>query len=833
MNRAAWVLLGGLALSATAHAQPSQVSVSAAAQIVAADRYRLGGQDRVEPDLGISWVRPAIVQGTLGLDVHLVRREDRLQVGRGLFSVKDAKVGGITWEVTAGDTGTPPFVPDFGFSNLQAPTLTFAGASVSAATSRVTVRAAGDRTTQTRNIFGTDHVDLRQTLAQADVTVRLNRRLQVSARGSQVRNGDLGPYPTFVDWAEDAGAGLLVQARPGWQFSADAGVSRFQRRGTRESESAPSWLVGTRVTGEWGRVEVNAQRFSVGRFAALNYPYSDRQGIFASGDWAPIPAIRFFGGLDVARTNLDPDASLEASMAMPEGRQTRGFGGTRVKWGRHSTFTVRAEGGGRDIRPSRFSPGFETDTGATSAEWYAALGRTTVSTRYERRTNVDANYAPSSFRQHEVSSQVFVSFPKGRQVFAQGFIIRRADRAGGGETDWYAGGGFQMPVSALHVRLEGTIGRTDDWDTASSSNRQMLVAGVSGTLGRRLSVSADVVLHHAPLGLEGSRPWSARSMIRVTRTLTFGSPLVLAGAGALPMTGPMGSVAGVVFVDWDGNGRRDPGDDPAADVSLLVVNLGASSAGRDGQALFSRVPAGERLVSLDLSTVPADYDLPGDTVRTVEVTRGKRATVEFGLIPTGTITGSVFTDTDGDGALGEGDAPMEGAAVTLDDGARTELTRGGHFRFDNVRLGPHTIGLELDSVGTDAVIVGGVQHDVALSRDTRTGATVFLVQQQKRPEVRKVFPSKKIEVPNPAGAADGAEPNHSAPVVTSVSPAPRATGGTRRALKPPRKPARSTARSKRNAAARSHRWPPRPTAAQTRPAPAGRRCQPSGRPREA
>jgi hypothetical protein len=740
MNRRAWVLIVALAWSHAAHAQQSQVSVSAATQVFAADQYRMGGVNRVEPDLGIAWVRPSTLGGNLGLDLNVVRRDAGIRLGRAVLSLRGAKAGGLQWDLTAGDTGTPPFVPDFGFSNLHAPTLTVAGASVSARSERVTVRAAGGRTTQTRNIFGTDLIDLRQTLYQADVTVRVSKYLQLATRGSQVRNGDLGPYPTFVDWAEDIGGGLVLTPGSSWQISADAGVSRFQRRGAAGADTSPSWLVGTKFTAERGRFEINAQRFSVGRFAAMNYPYNDRQGLFASGDWKVADSVRLFGGADVARTNLDPDSARQASVAMPEGVQTRGFGGARIQWSRHSTFTLRAEGGGRDIRASRLSPGFESDTGAVTAEWQGNLPRTTVVTRYERRTNVDANYAPSSFRQHEVSSQVFLRFAKGRELFVQGFMIRRANRAGGGETDWYAGAGLQVPLSGLQFRLEGTVGRTDDWETPVASNRQMIVGGLSGAIARQLFLSADVVLHHAPLDVPGSRPWYTRSMVRVTRTMTYGTAIVPAGPGALPLTGPMGSVVGLVFVDWNQNGCRDADEEPAPGVAVTVVQVGMAAAGDDGHAVFSRVPAGERVVSLDLATVPADYDLPGEAARTIEVTKGKRTAVDFGLLPVGTITGAVFDDSDNDGTISKGDRPRDDAIVMIDDGVRSELVRDGRFRFDNVRLGSHVVAVDLESLEEGAQIAGDAQRTVVLSREARTGDVVFLVRTEKRPEVRKVFP---------------------------------------------------------------------------------------------
>jgi hypothetical protein len=741
-----------LACAGEVHAQQSQLSVSAAAQVYAADQYRIVGMNRVEPDLGVSWLKPDVFGGTLGLDVNITRRNDSAQLGRALLSLKSVKAGGFTWDVTAGDSGTPPFVPDFGYSNLSAPLLTFAGASVSASNGRVTVRAAGGRSTQTRNIFGTDLRDLDQRFAQADVSINVSRAFQMTARASRIENGTIEIYPTFVNWSEDTGAGFVFKAARYWRITGDLGVSRFERRGADQTETSPSWLIGTVLEGSRGRLEVNAQQFSVGRFAAVNYPYNDRRGVFAAGEFVVSQPLRLFGGADVSHTNLDPNAP--GTVAMPDGSQTRSYGGVRLQWARHSTFTVRAEGGGREIVASRFTPGFETDTGGLMAEWHGNFSRTTVFTRYERRSNVDANYAQSSFRQHEVSSQVFLHLAKGREIFGQGFIIRRADRLGGGETDWYVGAGLQLPIEPLYFRLEGTVGRTDDWETDRRANRQVIVASLTGQIARRTYLSADVMVHHAPLDVPGSHPWYTRSMVRLTRSLTYGSILVPSADGALPLTGPLGSVDSHVFIDWNGNGARDAEDEAASGVSVSIVRVGSTSAGKDGRALFSRVPAGDRLVSLDLSTVPADYDIPDEAARTITVERGKRATVDFGLLPVGAVQGTVLVDEDNDGTLSAADKPRDGVVVTLDDGTRSELARDGRFRFDNVRLGPHSVAVEMESLDVGTQMVGDASRPVTLTRDVRDANVVFLIRLEKRPEVRKVFPAKKVLVPQLHGAAE-------------------------------------------------------------------------------
>ncbi len=728
----------------SAFAQQPSVAVSAAAQIFTADQYRLAGQRRLEPDLGVSWHRPDFWKGALTLDVNVTRRDHGLAIGRALVSLDHVRAAGLTWSATAGDTGAPPFVPSFGFSNLHAPLVTFQGVALAGAGARSSFRLAGGRTTRTRNIYGTDFVDMDQVLYQADGSLRVHERVEVSARGSHVRNGDLGPYTAFVDRATEIGTGIRYKPSAAWQLVGDVSLGLFRRRGAPDDERAPSWLLGSSFSGTRGWLEVNLQRFSVARFAAGNYPYNDRQGVFASGEWKLASWTRLFGGIDVADTNLDPAAAAKALVSMPAGVQTRAYGGIRVRLANRSELSFRAEGGGRSIAPSRTLPGYETDTSLIGVNYHGATPRASIYARYERRTNVDATSAPISFRQHDASGQAFFRLRNGRELFASLFLTRRASRDGHGQTDWQAGGGLQLSAGYLRVRLEGNVGRTLDWMSGRSGKRETIVAGISGEIAKRTYVNADVMVVRAPLGLADSQPWSVRSMIRLTRTMPYGRA---AGVGAPSAAGPTGSLHATVFTDWNGNGQQDPGDEPVAGIIVTAGRWASAASGPDGRLELTRVPVGEQAVAIDLSSVPADYDLPGEHPKPVLVERNRRASVSFGLLPVGTIAGVVRVDADGDGQLSDADSPIDGAVALLDDGARSELARDGRFRFENVRLGPHAVVLAGQSLPDGTQIVGAPEQQIEVTRDRPVVSIVFLVRLDERPEVRTAFPVRRIRVP--------------------------------------------------------------------------------------
>ena len=232
-------------------------------------------------------------------------------------------------------------------------------------------------------------------------------------------------------------------------------------------------------------------------------------------------------------------------------------------------------------------------------------------------------------------------------------------------------------------------------------------------------------------------------MVRFTRSFPFGTARSSYVPGSAVRSGPTGRITGVVFVDWNGDGQLDPGEDTVEGISIAVAGYGTVTSGTDGRFSLANVPVGENVVAVDLSTLPADYDPPAESKHTVDVTRNRVSNVPIGLLPLGSVPGVVYQDADGDGQLGPLDTPINGAVVVLDDGARTEVARAGRFQFDAVRMGTHAVSVLSGSLPEGALLTGPAAVTVELARNQDATEIVFLVKLEKRPEVRKVFPPKK------------------------------------------------------------------------------------------
>jgi len=729
--------------AASVSAQQPSIAVAAATQVVTGDDMRLGGQHRVEPDLGILVFNPGFRVGALEAEISVTRRDEQAVLGRSFVRLGGMKLGGLSWTFEAGDAWRLPALTGFGFSNLFAPPVTFEGVSVDGASARTRVSVSGGRVTAQQNIFGTDTVPVGQQLYQAHVSHRPSERLDVYGRGAHVRNGQVETYTTIVDVSTDVSGGARYRATPSLELSGEAGYSRFRRPGSSTVEQAPSGLVGAVWSAPRGWLQVNAQRFPAGYFPTINFPYSDREGVFAAGEWDAHRLVRLFAGAEAAKTGLNEAASSQASSGVAPGIQSRAYGGVRGRIGERSLVSLRVEGGGREIRPSSFSGGFESDTGVVTAEWHAGFQRGNAFSRYERRENVDPNNQGSSFTQHDASFQTYLGAGPGRQFFLQALLSRRADRGGDGQTLWQAGGGSQLSLARWYLRFEGTFGRTNDWESAVVTNRQTASIGLSGQVARNTQLSVACYVDRSPFVLVGGSPWTTRTMVRLTRSFPFGTARSASLPGSPVRSGPTGRITGVVFADWDGDGHMGPGEDAVGDISIAVAGYGRVTSGTDGRFSFPNVPVGENVVAVDLSTLPADYDPPAEPERAVDITRNRAVDVPIGLLPLSSVRGVVYQDTDGDGRLSPADTPIDGAVVVLDEGARTEVAHAGKFRFDAIRMGTHAVSVLTGSLPDGAQLAGPPTMTAELARNQDAGEIVFLVKIEKRPEVRKVFPPKK------------------------------------------------------------------------------------------
>ena len=772
-------------LPAAGAAQQGSLQVTGAAQSVQGDSRRTFGQPELEPDVGVSWLQPGTRLGIFQLELRGTQRDGTAHLGRALISARDFKYRGALLTVQAGDSYFSPAIGDYRFANLPTPSVTFAGASISARTSRSSLGLIAGRATATRNFFGTDPDTLDQTLALARGSFKASDRLELFTRASHVGSGDLGAYGSTIARSDQGGAAARWIPSPALHVIGDAAVVSYRRHEDTASHLDGSGLIGASVLLARGWLQVNAARFSPGELPLVNQSLTDRRAVFAAGEFDAFARLRLFGGWETFRTNLDP--GVIGPTRSPTSDGTRGFGGFRSPIGTRSSVAVRLERGDRRSRLSDDEEqAYSSDTGVLTAEWQAGFGGLTSVARYSRRQNVESRSLAGSHTVDDTSGHLFVSLSQALQVFGNASATRTSARDRGGSTFWQLGGGgqAQMLHRSLWLRAEGSISRNADRLTAWTFPQHSLNVGLNGEIAPNTILGVNVNVDRLATPSDGSASWVTRSSVRLTRTFQTGTPRIPTSvAGTMARHGGTGSISGAVFTDWNADGRPDAGEEWLENIPVRLTNLGSATTSERGEFAFINVPIGLQEVGIDLSVLPVDFDQPAIPQVQLQLGRGETKRVLFGLVPFGAIAGRVVLDVNANSVADAGERAVDGAVVVLDGGARSEKARKGEFRFQAVRSGDHTLALLPESLPAGMSPSGPAQVELALTRESANADVVFLVTERQRPELRKTFDPGGRTPPPAAKAPVNEAPRASGPAPGVARPATR-TASTARTASP-------------------------------------------------
>jgi uncharacterized repeat protein (TIGR01451 family) len=184
----------------------------------------------------------------------------------------------------------------------------------------------------------------------------------------------------------------------------------------------------------------------------------------------------------------------------------------------------------------------------------------------------------------------------------------------------------------------------------------------------------------------------------------------------------MGTVSGSVFEDLNGNGKQDPGELGIGGVEVTLVNPGDDGlfgTGDDDRTVTTTSPSGVYVFEGVLpgsyqvvETDPDGYVSTSSNTAPVSVGSGGAASANFGDQRVGTVSGSVFSDFDGDGNQDPGETGLVSVTVTLvapgPDGifgtgddvviSTTTTSDEGRYAFDGVAPGSYQV-VETDPSG--------------------------------------------------------------------------------------------------------------------------------------
>jgi hypothetical protein len=233
----------------------------------------------------------------------------------------------------------------------------------------------------------------------------------------------------------------------------------------------------------------------------------------------------------------------------------------------------------------------------------------------------------------------------------------------------------------------------------------------------------------------GGQICSAPSPCRHSLTLGSGDALTKKDFGTFEPAST-GNAAGAFFHDLDGDGGQDAGEPGLPGVTVYIdldddstLDPGEPNAdsGGSGEYAIPGVPAGDYSIR---AVIPAGWTCSAPVACSYPLTftgSGTAAGNDFGAFTTATVSGTVFDDSDADGAQDAGEPGIAGRTVysdtdgdsTFDAGEPSTTTAGdGTYTLSDLTPGDHTIRTVVPA-GSTCSAPSPCEHAVALaSTDT-------------------------------------------------------------------------------------------------------------------
>jgi hypothetical protein len=411
-----------------------------------------------------------------------------------------------------------------------------------------------------------------------------------------------------------------------------------------------------------------------------------RRSVFGGGAGFRLAPVRVHaGGWDLSKEDGAPGTRLglvEAEVALPFGNRLSGAAA-------RGRFTATASG--LPALPDRSAWRGEL---RTEAGWLRSLARWERRdpgfrsfgdpARYGGPTLVEVAPALTLLREAEPHGRLFEA--RGESVREAGLrgrpaagvtldAVCRRRVLGGRRTEGLEAAGNWQPGAAsfVHARAVRDLARgTPIPGTARADTVGSLAWGfpLSGRLAARVSVDAATGSGEAAYGPAGGLGGGALTASGTGRRLAPGAEVI--------WTSWSGSWDARLLATWE---RRRG----AAGTPVRRILTGLASVGFYWRS-FSIAPEA-RLLGQDL-------DAPG---KRPDWTVALRVSQDFPLhafARKASITGMVFTDTNGNGRLDAGEPPAAGIPVILDGGARVATDAGGRFSFDGIVPGPHRMSVD-------------------------------------------------------------------------------------------------------------------------------------------
>ncbi|MGA9347420.1 MAG: SdrD B-like domain-containing protein [Anaerolineae bacterium] len=209
-----------------------------------------------------------------------------------------------------------------------------------------------------------------------------------------------------------------------------------------------------------------------------------------------------------------------------------------------------------------------------------------------------------------------------------------------------------------------------------------------------------------PTWYEWGRHWLAPYLIYLLFSILIFSWLPATLLASLILPSIDNTITGIVFVDTDDNGVRGIDESPMAGVDVALLDtqnrvVGVTQTDEGGQFTFSEIMAGAYRVALGAPPHGYRVRAQDEGLSTILHLEGQPLNndIELALVqeslPSGAISGTVYSDQNGNGIRDEGELGIPGTAVWLRDShgyllESTTTAGDGSYMFTELPSGDYT-----------------------------------------------------------------------------------------------------------------------------------------------
>lgn len=210
---------------------------------------------------------------------------------------------------------------------------------------------------------------------------------------------------------------------------------------------------------------------------------------------------------------------------------------------------------------------------------------------------------------------------------------------------------------------------------------------------------------------------------------------------------PNGAIAGIAYIDSDGDSRFGDGDAPLEQASIYAIDKtagnkrvgngkkGSAISGANGGFEMKGLAPGEYVIEIDNSSLPAGLTVEKTFSANASVKPGKKAAVNIPLIRVYNICGAVVIDEGGYFNKNRKTRPsgvhllLAGAPGAAADAYSAS---DGSFCFDNVRAGKYEVSIDAATLPENTSLAGNNSLGVECSAGPGCAGAEFHVQPKKK-----------------------------------------------------------------------------------------------------